>query len=157
MFVGCGGGGSSGGGGDNPPPTSSEYLVSFYDANLDSNGSIRVQANSSIDIARLKSELNLNAAALYLANDTTDRINNASYQVTQNVNFYAIPSVQEIRTEGQLAAIRTDYKTLNGDYILMNDITLTSATLDDSAGWHPIGDDLALAYSFRGIFNGNGY
>jgi hypothetical protein len=39
----------------------------------------------------------------------------------------------------------------------MNDITLTSATLDDSAGWHPIGDDLALAYSFRGIFNGNGY
>ncbi|MDR2033727.1 MAG: hypothetical protein LBP89_03750, partial [Helicobacteraceae bacterium] len=135
-------------------PIDATYKVSFYNANLDFNGSINVQANNSINIAQLKTDLDLNATALFLTSDTTDRIDETSYQVTQNVNFYAIPEVYEIQTEVELAAIDANDTTLTGKYILLNDIELTSATLDDSAGWNPIGDD---PKPFTGIFNGNGY
>jgi hypothetical protein len=128
-----------------------ECLVSFYDANLDFNASISVQANSTINIASLKTELGLDATALYLASDRI--VNDPSYQVTQSVNFYAVANVQEIRTEAELNNTRND---LSGKYILLNNIELTSDTLgaDDGAGWNPIGDS---SNAFKGIFNGNEY
>jgi hypothetical protein len=130
------------------------YKVSFYDANLDFNASIMVQANSSINIAQLKNDLDLNATALYLADGTeTSHIGNASYQVKQNVNLYAVPNVKEISDETKLNSAR---KNLSDKYILLNDINLTSVTLGkySGKGWNPIGD---YDKRFTGVFNGNGY
>ncbi|MDR1912447.1 MAG: hypothetical protein LBQ52_08910, partial [Helicobacteraceae bacterium] len=106
-----------------------------------------------INIAQLKTDLDLDATALYLASDTIDHIGNASYQVTQNVNFYAVQNVKEIRTEAELNSIRS---APSGKYILLNNIELTSETLgaDGGEGWNPIGNN---SNRFTGTFNGNGH
>ncbi|MDR0747210.1 MAG: hypothetical protein LBE89_04880 [Helicobacteraceae bacterium] len=157
LFVGCGG--------SNDDETRGnckagfDCKVSFYDANLDFNGSISVPINSVINIAQLKNDLDLNATALYLASSTTDRIDETSYKVNKNVNFYAIPKVYEIWTETNLNAAH-DHLDQNRSYIMFNNINLTGATLDASAGWKPIGSYYLTGTGinpFTAIFNGNGY
>jgi hypothetical protein len=129
------------------------FTVSFYDVNLDFNGSVSVKS-PTINIAQLKIDLGLSASSLYRGSSEDNVSGETSYSLTGDTNFYAIASVQEIKTEVELAAIETDATTLAGKYILLNDINLTGATLDNSAGWKPIGSN---SDPFTGIFNGNGY
>ncbi|MDR3177860.1 MAG: hypothetical protein LBT96_02630 [Campylobacteraceae bacterium] len=130
------------------------YSVSFYDDNLDLNYTTNIIGEGTIDIPQLILDNNL-PISLYLANNLTDVSTNTALSVTNNINLYAIPNVQEITTQTQLAAINKDNDTLNGTYILLNDINLTSgeAGFDATLGWKPIGND--NTNYFRGIFNGN--
>ncbi|MDR2081677.1 MAG: hypothetical protein LBP54_07335, partial [Campylobacteraceae bacterium] len=71
FLVGCGGGGGSSGGGDNPPSNQTVYRVSFYDANLDFNGSASVSSDNPVaNITRLKADLGITATALYRASSS---------------------------------------------------------------------------------------
>ncbi|MDR2099909.1 MAG: hypothetical protein LBP40_03650, partial [Campylobacteraceae bacterium] len=135
IFTGCGGGENT----STPPVT---YSVSFYDDNLDLIKTVKVDAKV-YNLADLQS-----GYTWYVAESN---LPTASYNATQSVNFYAIPSVHEIRNETQLYNIRDD---LNGNYLLMNDISLTDETLDETTGWEPVGDD---GNPFTGILNGNGF
>jgi hypothetical protein len=121
------------------------YSVSFYDENLDFLETVN------------KTEGNINPSTIktgswYKANETLALTN---HNLNESINLYAIPNVQEITTQTQLAAINTDNDTLNGTYILLNDINLTvgEAGFDATEGWNPIGND--TTNSFKGIFNGN--
>jgi hypothetical protein len=69
----------------------------------------------------------------------------------------------EISTWQQLAAIGTDTTTLDGDYILVNDLdkdstgysTYASATANGGLGWIAIGK--SISKNFTGSFDGQGY
>ncbi|MDR1451960.1 MAG: hypothetical protein LBI57_06505 [Helicobacteraceae bacterium] len=143
-LIGCGSSGS----GDQKKE--SGYVVKFYDANLDLNYTLSLTAAGSIDLSALTTEYDL-PPALYAASSAVDLASNPSYPVTRSINFYGVPNVKEITNETELSAIRSN---LSGKYILLNDITLTSTTLDDTEGWSPIGDS---STPFTGILNGNGY
>ncbi|MDR1451917.1 MAG: hypothetical protein LBI57_06265 [Helicobacteraceae bacterium] len=162
-MIGCGSSGS----GDQKKE--SGYVVKFYDANLDLNHSLNLAAAGSIDLSELRGEYDL-PIALYAASSSDSIEGASSYPITHSVNFYGVPNVIEIRTELELNDIRfnigeiysyldTNMSRITGAYILMNDIALTSATLDDTEGWSPIGtyDDIFNIYTFTGILNGNGY
>ncbi|MDR0747379.1 MAG: hypothetical protein LBE89_05735, partial [Helicobacteraceae bacterium] len=150
-MIGCDVSQSENGGGDNRKEPS-YFTVSFYDVNLDLEGQTKVDVrNPTIDIAQLKTDLALSAPQLYRAGSAEKVETNALYPITGDTNFYAIASVKEIRTEIELSAVRDN---LSHNYILINDIALTSATLNETAGWEPIGDSYS---SFSGIFNGNGH
>jgi hypothetical protein len=116
------------------------YYVSFYNDQLDLIGT--QVADGTIDPNSLRSGTWYKATA---SSVTTE------HNLTANINFYAAQNVKEIRAETELNDVRND---LSGKYILLNDINLTSETLDDSEGWNPIGDDFN---AFKGIFNGNRY
>ncbi|MDR1461379.1 MAG: hypothetical protein LBI78_07030 [Campylobacteraceae bacterium] len=121
------------------------YAINFYDNDLNLNQST-VVFSEEINLA------NYNPfATLYEANGSTDISSNTAYNMAGNTNLYALSNVQEIRTETELDNVRNN---LSGKYILLNDIVLTSATLDTTEGWLPIGDS---ADSFTGVFEGNGY
>jgi hypothetical protein len=116
---------------------------------LDLNQSL-TGLSSQIDLAFLIANHNL-PTPLYEANSSVDISSYALYDITDNmINLYAISNVQEIRTEIELNNVRNN---LSGKYTLLNDITLTSATLDTTEGWLPIGDNSM----FGGIFQGNNY
>jgi hypothetical protein len=132
--------------------------VSFYDANLDFNASIGVDTSSptTIDIASLKTSLDLNATALYRASSTDDVIGETSYPITSDTNFYADLNVTEITTQAGLANINASAATLSGKYMLLNGIALdqSGAGFEGAYGWKPIGD---YSNPFTGILNGNGH
>jgi hypothetical protein len=123
------------------------YSVSFYDANLDFMEAVLVKEGAIDNVSTIKS------GSWYKANESVKLTN---HNLNESVNFYALPNVQEITTQTQLAAINTNDVTLNGTYILLSDINLTSgeAGFDATEGWTPIGND--NTNHFRGIFNGNG-
>ncbi|MDR2152934.1 MAG: hypothetical protein LBO72_08935 [Helicobacteraceae bacterium] len=131
------------------------YSVSFYDANLDFNGSTDVTSNA-IDIAELKTTLDINASALYAASSDTDVLGETAYSITGDIRLYAEANVTEITDQNGLAAINADAVTLNGKYILLNDIALdeSGAGFEGALGWKPIGDE---TIHFNGIFNGDNH
>ncbi|MDR0746458.1 MAG: hypothetical protein LBE89_01030, partial [Helicobacteraceae bacterium] len=130
------------------------FTVSFYDANLDLNGSVSVK--SPINIAQLKIDLGLSATKLYRAGSEDDVINQTSYPITGDTNFYFDLNVTEITDQAGLADINATAATLGGKYILLNDIALdeSGAGFEPTYGWKPMGDSYS---SFTGIFNGNGH
>jgi hypothetical protein len=138
-LIGCGGGGSGGGGGGG----TTYHQVSFYDANLDWNATITAEQGTI-------NPSDLLAGSWYEANATSPT---ATHSLTQAVNFYAIPSVQEITDQTGLNGIRSD---LSGKYILLNDIALIDGVngVDATNGWLPIGDSLT---KFTGVFNGSNH
>jgi hypothetical protein len=121
-----------------PPPPATTHLVSFYDKNLDFMETISVPEGIFNP-----------TGTWYKANEASELRN---YNLNKNITLYAVPNVQEIRNQNELSAARNN---LNGYYILLNDITLTSSTLgnDNGEGWLPIGNRTNY---FTGIFNGNG-
>ncbi|MDR1554421.1 MAG: hypothetical protein LBS39_00150 [Campylobacteraceae bacterium] len=133
ILAGCGGGGEK----NSSAPT---YSINFYDTNLDLIKTVNIEVKP-YNLSDLQS-----GYTWYTAESSLPITN---YNITQNISFYAIPSVHEVRNETQLYNIRDD---LNGNYILMNDIALTEATLNETSGWDPIGDE---NNPFAGIFNGN--
>ncbi|MDR1911243.1 MAG: hypothetical protein LBQ52_02705, partial [Helicobacteraceae bacterium] len=122
------------------------HNVSFYNAELDLV-EIRSIEEGLID----PTDYN-NSVSWYKAEESTPT---TEHTLTGNVRFYALPNVHEIYTEADLDNARNNL--LNHNYIMFNDIELTSATLDDSEGWEPIGYGIGLNEFFRGVFNGNGY
>ncbi|MDR0746260.1 MAG: hypothetical protein LBE89_00005, partial [Helicobacteraceae bacterium] len=132
------------------------FTVSFYDANLDLEGQTKVDVrNPTIDIAQLKTDLGLSATKLYRASSSDDVINQISYSLTGDTNFYAIPNVVEITDQAGLADINATAATLGGKYMLLKDIALDDTKEGfDANGWKPIGDN---SNAFTGIFNGNGH
>jgi hypothetical protein len=116
---------------------------------LDLNQSI-VVSSKEVNLSQLIADYGL-PAPLFEANGSIDISANTNYNVTNDINLYGVPFVQEIKTEIDLDNIRNN---LSGKYILLNDITL-NATLDASEGWLPIGEDSSTA--FRGVLQGNGY
>jgi hypothetical protein len=149
FLAGCGGSK-----GAHEPPVS--YSVNFYDENLDRIKTVQVEAGSDFaDIGAL--------GTWYLSGETSPV---TTHEITQNINFYAIQNVHEIYTEIELNDIRDDLNGTNptGNYILMNDIHLTNATLDEITGWNPIGlinltisGAFVIEDAFVGIFEGNGH
>jgi hypothetical protein len=150
LMIGCGGGG-----GDNNKKESSYFTVSFYDANLDLNATIGVDKSSpDINITKLKTDLALNATNLYRAGKESVETD-ALYHITGDTNFYADLNVTEITTQAELADINASAATLEGNYILLNDIALDDTKEGfDANGWKPMGDS---SDSFTGIFNGSGH
>ena len=64
-----------------------------------------------------------------------------------------------IYTIEDLYCVRND---LTANYILMNDIDLSSAlanggSWDIGTGWQPIGESSTSSQSFKGVFEGNNY
>lgn len=118
------------------------YEVKFYDSNLDLIETRQV-AGGRYNPAEL-----LSGYTWYISGGNIQTVN---HNIARDTNFYALPNVREIRTEFELNNVRN---RLSGYYILMNDITLTGATLDTSTGWKPIIRGIS---PFTGIFNGNGY
>jgi hypothetical protein len=139
LFVGCDSGSSDDG--DNGDVTT--YSVSFYDNELD------LIETRSISKGEINPSTIITGKDWYRAEELSPTTN---HNLTANVNFYNVPNVYEIYNEINLTNVRNE---LDGKYILMNDIELTSVTLDDLAGWEPIGD--INGNSFVGIFNGNGH
>jgi hypothetical protein len=132
----------------NPPVIAGHYYVSFYNADLDFVETRSIE-QGSINPSSLR------GGQWYKANASSPT---TSHSLNEDINFYAAPSVQEIRTETELNDVRNK---LWGKYILLNDIELTSETLgeDDGEGWNPIGyyfSSTDYGY-FTGVFNGNGY
>ncbi|MDR2152721.1 MAG: hypothetical protein LBO72_07870 [Helicobacteraceae bacterium] len=130
------------------------YRVSFYDANLDFNGSINVSSNA-INLTQLKDDLDINASALFAASSDDDVLDETAYPVTSDIRLYAEANVTEINNVEGLGKVRDN---LDGAYILLNDIALVD---DDYAnlngllgGWEPISGD---ATHFTGIFNGDNH
>ncbi|MDR2081773.1 MAG: hypothetical protein LBP54_07825 [Campylobacteraceae bacterium] len=117
-----------------------QYGVNFYDDNLDLIKTIGVDAGL-YDLSDLQSG--------YIWYAAESNLPTISYSITQSANFYALPDVHEIQNETQLYNIRND---LNGNYILINNISLTNETLNETSGWNPIGDS---NNPFTGILNGN--
>jgi hypothetical protein len=155
-MIGCDVSQSENGGGDNRKEPS-YFTVSFYDVNLDFNGSISVDKSSpDINITKLMTDLALNATHLYRAGSAEKVETNASYPITGDTNFYAIANITEITTQAGLAAITTSAATLDGNYTLLKDIALdqSGAGFEGAYGWKPMGDD---SDPFKGIFNGNGH
>jgi hypothetical protein len=74
--------------------------------------------------------------------------------LSEDINLYAIANVHEVSTEEQLNDVRNN---LTNNYIMVNNITLTSLTLDDTEGWTPIGANADTSDRFSGIFNGDGF
>jgi hypothetical protein len=125
----------------------SGYKVSFYGDELDLLGSVRVESGI-YTLADLRNDY-----TWYVAKTETPV---KHYDVNRDINFYALQNVHEIRMETELDAIRNDINWGQiGYYILMNDIPLTEATLDEEEGWLPIGDE--YIGNFIGIFNGDGF
>ncbi|MDR1452230.1 MAG: hypothetical protein LBI57_07900 [Helicobacteraceae bacterium] len=120
-----------------------DYVVKFYDVNLDLNYSLNLTAAGTIDLPTLIDEYDL-SIALYEARDDIDLALETTYPVTNSINLYGVPNVKEITNETELSNIKTNYVALARNYILMNDITLTSTTLDDTEGWSPIGDSFLI-------------
>ncbi|MDR2099380.1 MAG: hypothetical protein LBP40_00960 [Campylobacteraceae bacterium] len=144
LFIGCGGSGST--------ASSAVYSVNFYDNNLDFIKTVNVSAGT--DFADIEG---LSIASWYAAGESLPVTNP---KITADINFYAVSNVREIRTDIELNDIREDLNgtNLTGNYILMNDIVLTSAVLDETAGWEPIaGGGDAVVDKFVGIFNGGGH
>lgn len=85
------------------------------------------------------------------------------------VNLNIIKVTKLIRTPEDLQSINDTQESLQGYYILANDIDLTEYLSKDGKGynegkgWQPIGtyndvtDGTALYYAFSGTFDGNGY
>ncbi|MDR2342024.1 MAG: hypothetical protein LBD84_03150 [Campylobacteraceae bacterium] len=134
VLTGCGGGSEKN---TSVAPT---IYVNFYDNNLDLIETVKVNAEL-YNLSDLQS-----GYTWYIAESNLPITN---YNITQNINFYTVPNVYEIQNETQLYNIRDD---LSGNYILINDISLTNETLDEISGWDPIG---AKNNPFSGIFNGN--
>ncbi|MDR3177506.1 MAG: hypothetical protein LBT96_00840 [Campylobacteraceae bacterium] len=120
------------------------YSVNFYDENLDFLETVN-ETEGNINPSTIKT------GSWYKANETLALTN---HNLNESINLYALPNVQEVTTQEELAAINTNDVTLNGTYILLNDINLTvgEAGFDATLGWTPIGSD---ANHFRGLFNGN--
>jgi hypothetical protein len=122
------------------------YSVSFYDENLDHIKTV----NTTEKIINLSNTSNT-SNPWYKTNSTLPLT--ADYTLTNDERFYAVPNVQEITTQDELAAINTDATTLNGKYILLNDIDLDETGAGfDREGWVKIGNHPNI---FTGIFNGN--
>jgi hypothetical protein len=121
------------------------HQVSFYDANLDLQ-EIKAVKRGTITPSDLL------AGVWYKANES---LPTATHNLTRDIRFYAVPSVQEITNQAGLNAVRS---ALYGKYILLNDIELAVVAGEDESdfnqtyGWSPIGDD--YSNSFTGIFNG---
>jgi hypothetical protein len=144
----CGGGGNSGK--SKELKSISEYTISFFDDNLDVINSTKRENNINVNITAVADEFGIVSA--FAANSSDNVVNNPiyeNYNLTQNVNFYTISGVIEIKNQEELNAIRYN---LNGKYILVNDIALdeNGAGFEDENGWLPID-------SFKGIFNGNNH
>jgi hypothetical protein len=125
------------------------YTVSFYDSNLDLLAAFD-KLPSGHNVALTSNKTEFGVSDWYLKNSD---VSLSSYTLTDNnVSFYAAENVREITTQGELYDVRNN---LSDNYILLNNITLTEATLgnDNGEGWLPIGDDSDY---FEGIFNGNG-
>jgi hypothetical protein len=118
------------------------HFVSLYDKNLDF---------SEIEIVRDDLSEFDSVSAWYLADGTSPV---TDYNLTADVNFYALPNVHEVLSESDLDAVRNN---LYHNYILFNNIELTALTLDETTGWTPIGTGTDSVSPFSGIFNGNGY
>jgi hypothetical protein len=141
------------------PNIPTNYSVSFYDDDLNLNKTIELPANEEINIISLAKQLNF-IAPLYTANSSTDITtdpNYETYKLINNINFYAIPNVKEIRNQIELNSIRYN---LTGKYILINDITLNKNEAGfDAFGWRPIGGNSPKDFNshFAGIFNGDSH
>jgi hypothetical protein len=133
------------------------YSVSFYDSELNINKSIELQANEEINVASLAKRFNI-IAPLYTANSSADIMTDTAYEtykLIDDINFYAIPNVKEIRNQIELNTVRYD---LTGKYILINDIALNKNEAGfDVFGWKPIGSNSSKNFNlhFSGVFNGN--
>ncbi|MDR2638813.1 MAG: hypothetical protein LBC09_03125, partial [Helicobacteraceae bacterium] len=142
-----GGGGDSGEesavtDGETPIATESVYTVGFYDDNLNQ---IAKEEYSPLEL------INVSNRCLGPCYKGGALVSTDYHLVNGAINFYAAPSVHEIRNEIDLNDTRNN---LAGRHILLNDITLTQATLDPDYGWTPIGTSGA---SFLGLFSGDGY
>ncbi|MDR1460794.1 MAG: hypothetical protein LBI78_04045 [Campylobacteraceae bacterium] len=146
ILTGCGGGNK-----DNNNLASVVYTINFYDDNLDLSQSI-VVPSKEVNLAQLITDYGL-PTPLYEGNSSVDISTYTNYSITGSTNLYATQGIQEIRTETELAAINTDFVTLSGKYVLLNDIVLDT-TLDETKGWLPIGNE---TNEFTGIFNGNNH
>ncbi|MDR1911961.1 MAG: hypothetical protein LBQ52_06420, partial [Helicobacteraceae bacterium] len=121
------------------------HNVSFYDHQLDFIKTIHAEGTIN------PTELFGGIAVWYVA-EASDWT--TEHTLTGDIRFYNAPRVHEIFTEADLDNARNN---LTHNYIMFNDIELTSATLgeDGGDGWNPIGYN--YSHSFTGIFNGNGY
>ena len=91
----------------------------------------------------------------------TYRLAKTTFDVTVAERPFGGEDYKEIWTVDDLYNIKND---LTGNYLLMNDIDLTEATSIDGKydfmdnGWEPIGGNNTYSrYSFKGVFDGNGY
>jgi hypothetical protein len=109
--------------------------ISFFDADLDFTSST-IEPIGKVNITDIAKKLGI-SNAVYAASGKSVILDN--YDLTENVNFYAVQDVKEIATRGDLDSVRSG---LNGKYILVKDIEL------NDVAWSPIGQ-------FTGIFNGN--
>jgi hypothetical protein len=131
-LIGCGGDNSN----DVSTTGSSDYIISFYDENLD-----------FVDTAQ-----NIKNGTWYEANKSEPFLSN---NLNSDIRLYAVPNVVEITTQEELAAINVDDITRAGKYILMNDINLdeTGAGFEGDKGWESIGSN--YDNSFTSILNGD--
>jgi hypothetical protein len=128
--------------------------LNFYDENLDFIENINITGGT---IVNLLTDYPSPTNYWYKVKETTDI---TQLNVTNNINLYAIPNVQEITTQEELDNIRNN---LNYNYILLNNITLdeSKAGFNDTTaggipkGWIPIGDYYSSSSPFTGIFNAN--
>jgi hypothetical protein len=133
------------------------YKVSFYSAGLNLLGTYAVSEGGSIDLdAKLEEYEKYGVRSWYKAGESSPT--KGIFTPTSDISFYAFAKVYEIRNEIDLTNVRND---LDGVYVVMNDIKLTSVTLDSQTGWEPIGgtaDVNAPALNpFSGLFYGKGY
>ncbi|MDR1975742.1 MAG: hypothetical protein LBQ18_01975, partial [Campylobacteraceae bacterium] len=89
LFVGCGGSGSS----------KSDYIVSFYDANLNLIESVGVEKGAVVELSTLAGNNHL--LYWYKAGEENATLF-GQYTPTGNINFYAVPNVVEVASEDQL-------------------------------------------------------
>jgi hypothetical protein len=122
-----------------------KHLINFYDKNLDFIESVLVN-EGNINPSSIKS------GGWYKKGENVPLI---YYNLDNDINLYAIANVQEITTQEELDAIRTN---LSGKYVLINDIELNAtdgAPGVDSEGWQPVGNSISVYFS--GVFNGNNH
>jgi hypothetical protein len=114
------------------------YSISFYDKNLDFIGTLPIAEDANVSV--------IQSGLWFKAEEYSP-----TYNIVSDIRLYATENVKEITNQDELNKVRDN---LHGKYILLNNITLTDATLGDDSGegWLPIG---SLSSAFSGLFNGN--
>jgi hypothetical protein len=133
------------------------YTIAFYDSNLDLLESFNgLPTGHRVD---LDSNATKHGVIDWYLKGASEPVTSFSV-FNSDVNFYALPNVKEITTQVELADIGANATTLSGNYILLNDIELTTGDgFDAYYGWSPIGSNSTnnADSRFSGVFNGNNH